>query len=92
MSDYMGIFQRCCGRSQHSGFVLAGMAIQTLALRLLKPLPEDQFQNALQGVKRIVVVEQNQHGQLFHYLNSLDLLPEGSRFIGAFWTAAHQAW
>ena len=55
----------------------AGMAIQTLAIRLLKPLPEDQFQNALQGVKRIVVVEQNQHGQLFHYLNSLNLLPEG---------------
>lgn len=59
----------------------AGMAIQTLAIRLLKPLPKDQFQNALQGVKRIVVVEQNQHGQLFHYLNSLNLLPEGTGLL-----------
>jgi 2-oxoglutarate ferredoxin oxidoreductase subunit alpha len=59
----------------------AGMAIQTLAIRLLSPLPTDLFQAALQGIKRIVVVEQNQHGQLFHYLNSMSLLPEGSRVL-----------
>ena len=59
----------------------AGMAIQTLTIRLLSPLPIDQFQAALQEIKKIVVVEQNQHGQLFHYLNSLNLLPEGTRVL-----------
>ena len=60
---------------------VAGLAIQTLAIRLLNPLPKDQFQRALQGLKRIVVIEQNQHGQLFHYLNSMNLLPEDSRVL-----------
>ena len=59
----------------------AGMAVQTLAIRLLSPIPVDQFQAALQGIKNIVVVEQNQHGQLFHYLNSLNLLPGGARVL-----------
>ena len=58
-----------------------GMATQTLAIRLLSPLSKRRFQVALQGVKRIIVVEQNHQGQLFHYLNSLNLLPEGSRVL-----------
>jgi 2-oxoglutarate ferredoxin oxidoreductase subunit alpha len=58
-----------------------GMAIQTLAIRLLSPLPKQLLQIALQGVERIVVVEQNHQGQLFHYLNSLNLLPEGARVL-----------
>jgi len=58
-----------------------GLAIQTLAIRLLSPLPKEQFQIALQGVKRVVVIEQNHQGQLFHYLNSLNLLPDESRVL-----------
>ena len=58
-----------------------GIATQTLAIRLLSPLPKRRFQVALQGVQRIIVVEQNHQGQLFHYLNSLNLLPEGSRVL-----------
>ena len=58
-----------------------GMAIRTLAIRLLSPLPKQQFRIALQGSEYIVVVEQNHQGQLFHYLNSLNLLPEGARVL-----------
>lgn len=58
-----------------------GMAIKTLAIRLLSPLSKDQFQIALQGVTHIVVVEQNHQGQLFHYLNSLNLLPHSARML-----------
>jgi len=58
-----------------------GLAIQTLAIRLISPLPIDRFEIAMQGVKRVIVVEQNHQGQLFHYLNSLNLLSEGSRVL-----------
>ena len=58
-----------------------GLAIKTLTIRLLSPLPSLKFQNALQGVTRFIVVEQNQHGQLFHYLNSLNLLPTGTHIL-----------
>ncbi len=58
-----------------------GMAVRTLTIRLLSPLPKEQFQTALQGVERVIVIEQNFKGQLFHYLNSLNLLPENSRVL-----------
>lgn len=58
-----------------------GMAVRTLTIRLLSPLPKEQFQTALQGVERVIVIEQNFQGQLFHYLNSLNLLPENSRVL-----------
>ena len=60
---------------------VGGLAIQTLAIRLISPLPIDRFQIAMQEVKCVVVIEQNHQGQLFHYLNSLNLLPEGSRVL-----------
>jgi 2-oxoglutarate ferredoxin oxidoreductase subunit alpha len=59
----------------------AGTAIQTLAIRLLSPLPIDLLSTALRGIKQVVVVEQNQHGQLFHYLNSFRLLSAGARVL-----------
>lgn len=58
-----------------------GWRIQILAIRLLSPLPEQQFKSAVQRAKRIIVIEQNHQGQLFHYLNSLKLLPNGSRML-----------
>jgi 2-oxoglutarate ferredoxin oxidoreductase subunit alpha len=56
-----------------------GLATRILAIRLISPLPEQLFQKALQGAERIAVIEQNRQGQLFHYLNSLKLLPDGAR-------------
>ena len=58
-----------------------GLAIKTLAIRLISPLPKEQFHIAMQGVKRVVVIEQNHQGQLYHYLNSLNLLPDDSRVL-----------
>ncbi len=58
-----------------------GQAARTLVLRLLSPLPKEQFRSTLKGAERVLVVEQNHQGQLFHYLKSLDLLPPGSRLL-----------
>lgn len=58
-----------------------GRAVRTLAIRLLSPLPKQRFLAALEGVKQIVVIEQNHQGQLFHYLNSHNLLPAGARVL-----------
>ena len=58
-----------------------GLAVKTLAIRLLSPLPEQPFHTAVQKGKYLVVIEQNHQGQLFHYLNSLNLLPDGTRVL-----------
>ena len=58
-----------------------GMSIQSLTIRLLSPLPIDLLRTALRGIQQVVVVEQNQHGQLFHYLNSFQLLSAGARVL-----------
>lgn len=58
-----------------------GQAARTLALRLLSPLPKERFRSALEGAEPVLVVEQNHHGQLFHHLRSLDVLPPGSRLL-----------
>lgn len=48
-----------------------GLAVRTLALRLLAPLQVDALQHALAGCRRVVVVEQNHGAQLYRYLRSL---------------------
>lgn len=58
-----------------------GLAVKTLAIRLLSPLPEQQFHIAVQEGKQLIVIEQNHQGQLFHYLNSLNLLPDGTQLL-----------
>lgn len=51
-----------------------GIDVRVIVIRLLMPLPLEAMTSALQGVKRCVVVEQNQSGQFYHYLKGLDVL------------------
>ncbi|MBS0534727.1 MAG: 2-oxoacid:acceptor oxidoreductase subunit alpha [Proteobacteria bacterium] len=46
----------------------AGRQVRVIALRLLAPLPVKQLAQALTGVRRIVVIEQNDTGQLYRHL------------------------
>jgi 2-oxoglutarate/2-oxoacid ferredoxin oxidoreductase subunit alpha len=49
--------------------------VKVIAIRLLAPLQRDQLTRALDGMEKILVVEQNHSGQLFHYLRSEGMLP-----------------
>ena len=52
-----------------------GVAVRLIALRLLAPAQPGPFAAALQGVGRVLVVEQNHGGQLYRYLRSIYDLP-----------------
>jgi 2-oxoglutarate ferredoxin oxidoreductase subunit alpha len=52
-----------------------GVALRLLSLRLLAPLRTDALALALQGVRQVLVVEQNHGGQLLRYLRSRIDLP-----------------
>lgn len=60
----------------------AGRPTRVLALRLLAPLRADALREALADAESVLVVEQNQGGQCFHYLRSHDVLPAHARFFG----------
>ena len=51
-----------------------GIEIRVIIIRLLMPLPLEKIQEAQQGNRRCVVVEQNQSAQFYHYLKGLDAL------------------
>lgn len=53
----------------------AGYPTRTLAVRLLSPLPEEQFRQAIAGAVRVMVVEQNHGAQFYDYLNARKVLP-----------------
>lgn len=53
-----------------------GRAIRTIALRLLAPLQRQKLSQLLEGAERVLVVEQNHGGQLFHYLHAQAILPK----------------
>jgi 2-oxoglutarate ferredoxin oxidoreductase subunit alpha len=52
-----------------------GLAARLIALRLLAPLPAEQLIDALAGVRRVLVIEQNQSAQLYKYLRAECDLP-----------------
>jgi 2-oxoglutarate ferredoxin oxidoreductase subunit alpha len=52
-----------------------GVKARLIALRLLAPARPKQMAEALKGVKRALVVEQNHGGQLFRYLRAMYDLP-----------------
>jgi 2-oxoglutarate ferredoxin oxidoreductase subunit alpha len=52
-----------------------GRPTRVVALRLIAPLCRAELERALEGAERILVVEQNQEGQLFHWLNGERALP-----------------
>ncbi|MEW8224058.1 MAG: transketolase C-terminal domain-containing protein, partial [Candidatus Thiodiazotropha taylori] len=53
----------------------AGNQIRVIALRLLAPLQRDKILELVDGATKVLVVEQNHGGQLFHYLQSESVLP-----------------
>lgn len=50
-------------------------AIKTVAIRLLMPLPVELLKETLREAKKVIVIEQNQGKQLFHYLHAQNCLP-----------------
>ncbi|MCB1763677.1 MAG: 2-oxoglutarate synthase, partial [Gammaproteobacteria bacterium] len=58
-----------------------GRATRVIAIRLLSPLPENRLFEALAGATRVLTVEQNHGGQLYHYLHALRLLPDSARML-----------
>jgi 2-oxoglutarate ferredoxin oxidoreductase subunit alpha len=53
----------------------AGTRLRLLSIRLLAPLKPDVVDQALAGVRQVLVVEQNHGGQLLRYLRSRCDLP-----------------
>jgi 2-oxoglutarate ferredoxin oxidoreductase subunit alpha len=52
-----------------------GIRARLISLRLLAPLPADRLVDALAGVSRVLVIEQNQSAQLYKYLRAECDLP-----------------
>ncbi len=52
-----------------------GVKVRLVALRLLAPALPERLEKALEGVSRVLVVEQNHTAQLFRYLRSMYDLP-----------------
>ena len=52
-----------------------GITARLVSLRLLAPLPADRLVDALSGVSRVLVIEQNQSAQLYKYLRAECDLP-----------------
>lgn len=77
----------CWGSSSGATFEAAerlladGIAVRVIALRLLAPLRSDALAQALAGVEKAWVVEQNHSGQLYHYLRSYGVLPEDAHSL-----------
>jgi 2-oxoglutarate ferredoxin oxidoreductase subunit alpha len=52
-----------------------GMKVRLIAMRLLAPAQPERFTEALDGVTRVLVVEQNHSAQFYRYLRSVYDLP-----------------
>jgi 2-oxoglutarate ferredoxin oxidoreductase subunit alpha len=59
----------------------SGRPTRVIALRLILPLRRAQLARALEGSERVLVIEQNQSGQLFRFLHSEQSLPAGARSL-----------
>lgn len=59
----------------------AGHPIRVVALRVLSPLPMDAIARALQGVRRLIVVEQNHGAQLYHHLIGQKAIPASAESV-----------
>ena len=53
-----------------------GLQIRTIAIRLLMPLAADALLTLLKNANKVIVIEQNQGQQLFHYLHAQNVLPK----------------
>jgi 2-oxoglutarate ferredoxin oxidoreductase subunit alpha len=59
----------------------AGRPVRLIGLRVLAPLPVERLTHALQGVRRIIVVEQNHGAQLYHYLLGQKAIPPAAESV-----------
>jgi len=59
----------------------SGHPLRVIGLRVLSPLPLKQLARALQGVRRIIVVEQNQGAQLYHHLIGQKAIPASAESV-----------
>lgn len=59
----------------------SGFKIRVVALRVLSPLPLAALTRALEGVRRVVVIEQNHGAQLYRYLLGLKAIPPSAESI-----------
>ena len=58
-----------------------GIATRMISLRLLAPTQEDHFAEAIEGVDRVLVVEQSHSKQFYHYLRAHYELPRDVRVL-----------
>ena len=65
-------FGSCTGPVREA---LLDKKVRLVSLRLLSPAQPDKLKKALEGVKRVIVVEQNHSGQFLRYLRSEYDLP-----------------
>ena len=65
-------FGSCTGpvREAAARAAAQGMNVRTVSMRLLSPAQPELLAKALEGVKRVLVVEQNQSGQFHRYLRA----------------------
>jgi 2-oxoglutarate ferredoxin oxidoreductase subunit alpha len=54
---------------------LQGLPLRLISLRLLAPALPERMDEALRGVRRVLVVEQNHGAQLYRYLRAMHELP-----------------
>jgi 2-oxoglutarate ferredoxin oxidoreductase subunit alpha len=59
----------------------AGHQVRVVALRVLSPLPVNALARALAGVRRVIVIEQNHSGQLYHHLVGQKAIPVNSESV-----------
>ncbi|HZM33703.1 MAG TPA: 2-oxoacid:acceptor oxidoreductase subunit alpha [Burkholderiales bacterium] len=65
-------FGSCTGPVREA---LVGKSVKLVSLRLLSPAQPERLKKALEGVKRVLVVEQNHSGQFLRYLRAEYGLP-----------------
>ncbi len=68
-------------RAAANRLAASGQKVRVIALRVLSPLPLAALTRALDGVRRIVVIEQNHGAQLYHYLLGHKAIPPGAESI-----------
>ena len=59
----------------------AGHPVRIIGLRVLSPLPLKQLARALEGVRRIIVIEQNHGAQLYHHLIGQKAIPASAESV-----------
>lgn len=73
-------FGSCTGPAREA-LAREGCRAKLISMRLLSPAQPERLKKALQGVRRVLVVEQNHSGQFLRYLRSEYELPADVRSL-----------